>query len=197
MAMARELERTPSMTRILWLVLGLTLTGCTEHGSGGGALTDGGGGSGRACGGFAGTNCPPGEFCDFGRNSCGRSDEGGTCRARPGGCPDLFSPVCGCDGNVHSNECDAQAIGVDVDASGACPLMVGQFTCGFRACSVMTEYCQRGVSDVGNEPDSFTCMDRPNGCNAAGSCACLSGEPCGSLCEGSAAEGMTLTCPGG
>src|SRR4051812_22138270 len=116
------------MTRRSWLALSLLLAGCPEHGSGG-ARPDGGPGSGRPCGGFAGASCSSGEWCDFGRNTCGATDEQGTCRAKPTGCPDLFAPVCGCDGVVHSNECDAQAVGADVNANGSCPVPAGQFAC--------------------------------------------------------------------
>lgn len=182
------------MTRGLWIAFAL-LAGCYEHGSGG-ALPDGGGGTGRVCGGFAGTRCGPNEFCDFGRNTCGTSDESGVCRARPQGCPDLFSPVCGCDGAMHSNECDANGAGVDVNAGGGCPLPVGDFACGFRSCHELTDYCQRGVSDIGGEPDTFTCKILPASCGTSPSCSCVQGEPCGSFCTANGL-GVTLTCPGG
>ena len=183
------------MTRLPWLALSVLLTGCPEHGSGG-ARPDGGGGSLRPCGGFSGASCKATEFCDFGRNTCGGTDEQGTCRARPSGCPDLFAPVCGCDHLVHSNECDAQGVGVDVDASGSCPVPSGQFACGFRTCQTTSEYCQRAVSDVGNEPDSFLCKQLPGSCGTPASCGCVASEPCGSSCA-SGAGGLTVTCPGG
>jgi hypothetical protein len=183
------------MTRLPWLALSVLLTGCPEHGSGGPRPPDGGG-SLRPCGGFAGASCAAGEFCDFGRNSCGATDEQGTCRARPSGCDDLFAPVCGCDNLVHSNECDAQAAGVDVNASGSCPVPAGQFACGFRTCQTTSEYCQRGVSDVGNEPDTFTCKPLPGSCGTP-NCSCVVAEPCGSFCTNGSAGGLIVTCPGG
>lgn len=183
------------MNTRLWLVLALLSSGCPEHGRGGG--DGGGGGSGRACGGFAGARCGVDEFCDFGRNTCGATDEQGTCRPRPGGCGDIFQPVCGCDNAIHGNECDANAAGVDVNANGSCPVTSGMFACGFRTCTTSAQYCERGVSDVGGEPDSFTCKSLPAGCGSVGSCACLSAEPCGSFCAGAGATGITLTCPGG
>lgn len=170
------------------------LVACNERGMGGMFPTDGGGGSGRACGGFAGTSCSSNEFCDFGRNSCGATDEQGTCRTRPTACDDLFAPVCGCDGVTHSNECDANAAGTDVSALGSCPVPAGQFRCGFRTCDLSAEYCQRGVSDIGGEPDTFECMPLPASCT---SCGCLMQEPCGDFCDGAAGMGFTLTCPGG
>jgi hypothetical protein len=183
------------MTRLPWLALGVLLTGCPEHGSGG-ARPDGGG-SLRPCGGFAGTSCTAAEWCDFGRNTCGAGDEQGTCRARPSGCDDLFAPVCGCNGLEHANECAAQAVGVDVNASGSCPVPADRFACGFRTCVTDVEYCQRGVSDVGNEPDSFLCKPLPGSCGSPATCGCVAAEPCGSICMTAGAGRLTVTCPGG
>jgi hypothetical protein len=177
------------------LLVGLLLAGCNEHGSGGG-FPDGGG-SGRACGGFAGTNCAANEFCDFGRDTCGAGDEQGICQLRPSGCNDIFEPVCGCDRVVHSSQCDAHAHGVDLDATGSCPVSSGEFACGFRTCNLETEYCQRGVSDVGGEPDSFECRPLPKTCSLSPSCGCTTQEPCGSFCNEASSGGLTLTCPGG
>lgn len=179
----------------LWLVVAVLLSGCPEHGKGGG--DGGGGGSGRACGGFAGGGCSNSEFCDFGRNTCGATDEQGTCRPRPNACDDVLDRVCACDGVIHTNECDANVAGVDLNANGSCPTMGGRFACGFRTCATPGQYCQRSVSDIGGEPDTFTCMPVPSGCGAVASCACLTAEPCGSFCSGTNTTGLTLTCPGG
>lgn len=183
------------MTRLSWIAFVVLLAGCPEHGSGG-AAPDGGGGTGRSCGGFAGTQCGPKEFCDFGRNTCGATDESGTCRARPTSCPDLFAPVCGCDGETHPNECDANAGGIDVNAGGGCPLAGGEIACGFRTCRSDTQYCERGVSDVASEPDTFTCKALPATCGITATCGCLVAEPCAGSCTASGG-GLTVTCPGG
>ena len=148
------------MRRFVLVVSFLAVSACNDHGRGG-VLSDGG--SGAACGGFAGISCAANEFCDFGLNTCGRSDESGVCHPRPDGCTDQFEPVCGCGGMVHGNLCEAQTAGVDVDASGHCPLSSGRFACGFEQCSTGS-YCQRGISDIGTEPDTFTCMPLPAGC---------------------------------
>jgi hypothetical protein len=170
---------------------------CTlEHGQGG--FSDGGNPPpGSVCGGFANQQCGPTEFCDFDRDGCGAADESGTCRPRPTGCPDNFDPVCGCDGQVHSNACDASAAGIDVNANGTCPVDAGRFACGFRTCDLMTEYCEHGFSDIGSEPDSFTCKPLPACPSQFPSCGCMTAEPCGSMCSGTATTGLTLTCPGG
>lgn len=181
------------MTRTALLAFLVLLGGCPEHGSGG-ARPDGG--SGRICGGFAGAKCGANEFCDFARNTCGTSDESGVCRARPFTCPDLASPVCGCDGALHGNECDANGAGVDVNAAGGCPLPTGNFACGFRACFELSSYCERGISDVAGEPDTFTCKLLPAGCGTTPTCGCVKDEPCGSFCTANGLA-LTVTCPGG
>lgn len=78
---------------------------------------------GSTCGTIAGLTCAPDEWCDYPiARYCGGDDEGGICRPRPMGCDAEFAPVCGCDGMVHSNECEANAAGWDVTGDpSACP----------------------------------------------------------------------------
>jgi hypothetical protein len=181
--------------KLLGLVIVL-LCAC-EHGKGGGVPQVDGGGSGADCGGFSGAQCSADEFCDFARNSCGASDETGTCRTRPVSCPDLFAPTCGCDGQVHGNSCDANAVGTDTSDIGSCDPPPGQFACGHTFCTLDSEYCQRAGSDIGGEPDSFGCNALPIGCTAGSDCSCLANEPCGSECSGDPASGFQVLCFGG
>ena len=75
----------------------------------------------QVCGGFTGAVCPTGAFCDYEPNSCGIADQQGTCRDIPALCPGVFMPVCGCDGQTHSNACEAARAGTDVASPGPCP----------------------------------------------------------------------------
>ena len=74
----------------------------------------------QKCGGFQGLQCADNEFCEYENGTCDHADLEGVCRERPQACPDILAPVCGCDGETHSNKCDANAAGVSVAHDGAC-----------------------------------------------------------------------------
>jgi hypothetical protein len=71
------------------------------------------------CAGSCGlTECSVDEYCAYSvPYSCGGD---GTCMPRPGACPRIYRPVCGCDGATHSNDCIAHGAGTDVAAEGEC-----------------------------------------------------------------------------
>ncbi|MCA9706561.1 MAG: hypothetical protein KDK70_11980 [Myxococcales bacterium] len=145
--------------------------------------------------------CSAAEYCDWSLDACGSepsepSDQG-TCMPRPEGCDAVYQPVCGCDGQVHGNECEAQSAGVDVDAQGECEAPKGYFGCGHRFCSVGAEYCQVSVSDVGGIPDGYSCRSPAEPCEPL-ACECLSNEPCFEFsCEEASDGGVEIVCPGG
>lgn len=73
------------------------------------------------CGGIAGLVCDEDQWCDFPDEAvCGVADYFGTCRDRPDFCPEIYLPVCGCDGRTHGNACKAAAAGQDVAYEGEC-----------------------------------------------------------------------------
>ncbi len=153
----------------------------------------------QLCGGFAGAVCDADEYCDFAANTCGATDEQGVCKPRPVGCPDVlvFMANCACDGMVYGSECDVYAAGSDRNALGSCTLPAGTFACGYTQCNVFTQYCRRDVSDVVGVPDDYSCLPVPSCPSQFPTCGCLAAEPCGSMCTGDGATGLTLTCPGG
>lgn len=163
--------------------------GCTDCQGGGGAAAGGGG-----CG--PSDPCGVGEYCDYSDDLCG-AGVSGTCKPRPGACPAVDEPTCGCDGAVHGNACSANGDGTDVANSAGCQPPQGMFECGAGFCQHGGDYCQVSTSDVGGEPSSYGCKPLPAGCGATPTCGCVATEPCSSLCEVGPMGDVTLTCPGG
>lgn len=108
----------------------VVLSGCSCEGADCGRYTDRSaclsahsscGTTSTGCGGFTGATCGASEWCDYPEGAfCGAADAGGACRPRPDACPDIWAPVCGCNGVTYSNECDAQSAGQDVASPGEC-----------------------------------------------------------------------------
>lgn len=187
-----------------WSCGGAGMGGAGMGGAGmGGAGMGGGGGAGaggasQTCGGFVGAPCAASQFCDYEDGDlCGAADGTGACVPRPTACPDLYMPVCACDGRVYGNSCEANAAGVDVSRLGGCMAPEGSFACGSGFCALGSEYCQRDVSDVGGVPDGYTCRPLPAACGASPACGCLADVTCGSMCEAVMGGGLRVTCPGG
>jgi hypothetical protein len=173
---------------------------------GGGSTADGGGGAGGGQGGSGGAgggtcggvDCSTSQFCDFQPSDCGAS-RGSTamCAPRPGMCPDIYAPVCGCDGVVHGNSCDANAAGTDYDETNPCAPPRGFFPCGWMFCAEGSQYCQIVLSDVAGFDNEYSCPALPGPCGNNPDCSCVAGEACGNMCTDDGSGNLTVTCPGG
>jgi hypothetical protein len=149
------------------LFVGLVLGGCSSSsgaGGAGGATGGEGGNAGTAgSGGVAGTggtaggggsgcttnvDCETTDYCNL--EECAAP---GVCEERPVNCPDIFMPVCGCDGETYGNGCEAAAAGVSIRSEGACP-------CESNDDCIASEYCASDVSC--DEPGE--CVMKPLTC---------------------------------
>mmetsp|Transcript_35088 Transcript_35088/g.64355 ORF Transcript_35088/g.64355 Transcript_35088/m.64355 type:complete len:739 (+) Transcript_35088:131-2347(+) len=75
--------------------------------------------------------CGRGEFCQLAPGVCNTKSgiHRGTCAKMPDDCFKMRSPVCGCDGRTHGNDCKAHASGVSVSRQGECANEKGQEAC--------------------------------------------------------------------
>ena len=193
--------RLPMLGLVFLLACGGSSHSASDAGPGDGASDDGSSGGGSVCGGPGHAPCSATEYCDYADNGCGVGDLTGTCKPRPDVCPVnatggtpaiVATPTCACDGNIYGNECDANRAGFDVNAHGTCDVRNGLFACGTTQCLVATQYCRRQPHSKG--PDTFSCLALPSACSSNQGCACLQSQPCGNLCAGTSAAGMSLTC---
>ncbi len=62
-------------------------------------------------------DCLVSQYCAGAVGTCAQE---GSCETRPGICPLVFAPVCGCDAVSYDNSCLAAQAGVRVAADGPC-----------------------------------------------------------------------------
>ena len=65
----------------------------------------------------ANADCSAGYYCSKGMGNC---EGDGICREKPEACPELYAPVCGCDGTTYDNACGAESMGISIAYRGAC-----------------------------------------------------------------------------
>jgi len=131
--------------------------------------------------------CPSGQLCTYGDHACGGAGAG-VCGAPATGCSATAPSVCGCNGTVYANVCQAGAAAVDT-AKAACAVATEHFQCEYIVC-IKSSYCEQSG---GTPAPTLSCIPFDASCTAH-DCTCVSGL-CMNSCTPLPAGGVEVTCP--
>jgi hypothetical protein len=146
----------------------------------------------QSCGSRGQSQCADGSFCNFPvEAACGSFDAPGVCQEIPDFCPEIFLPVCGCDGNTYPNSCFAANAGVSVSAEGACEPPPPQ-ACGSRGLGNCDDdsFCSFPAgANCGRADAPGVCVRRPELCPQIFQPVCgCDGQTYGNRCTANSAR---------
>ncbi|MEE2780365.1 MAG: hypothetical protein VYE15_07570, partial [Myxococcota bacterium] len=100
-------------------------------------------------------------FCKTPYGQCGGAGE---CKPYAQVCPDVWTPVCGCDDNTYGNDCDADISGVSVAYDGPCDDAGGGPDGDVCPAAVPFDGMCAQMIAWAFKPESATCCPYPNPC---------------------------------
>ena len=120
-----------------------------------------------------------GGFCQYGVGDCTGQ---GVCSNLPKSCPDVFDPVCGCDGLTYDNWCQAAAHSVSVAYQGVCGVVQEQ---GEEVCDGKDNDLDGLVDEDLTRPCSTAYGSGTESCQAGQWVGCTAPQPQGEeVCDG-------------